>query len=582
MCVTVERMECMQSAQQVFQGIAASPGMAVGPAFIWKKDDVVIVEWQLTPEQAPKEQQRFAAAVAQAKQEIAQIRQQTARQVGETEAKVFDAHLAFLDDPAYTGEIQKQIGDKFMGAEFICQQVTEATAEMLAAIPDDYLRARAGDIRDVGSRLLRILTGRESGSKDVPEGAIIVAEELTPSDTAQLPAHVAGFVLAHGSKTAHTAILARTMGIPSVVGLGDVALADLQDGDTLVVDGGSGTVTVRPDEMFEKAAREQAAREQSRREAARQAAQTPARTQDGQRIEVFANIGSLKDIDLALASGAEGVGLFRTEFLYQDSGHWPTEDEQFIAYRTVLEAFAPRPVIIRTLDIGGDKPLPYADLPREENPFLGHRAIRFCLAHPEVFRVQLRALLRASRYGQLWVMFPMIQSLSELRQAKDILADCRQELAAEGVEVAAYIKVGMMVEIPAAAIFADVFAREVDFMSIGTNDLTQYTLAVDRGNERVAELYQPLHPGVLRLVEMTCEAARQAGIPVGMCGELAGDVEATEVLVGLGLTELSMSAGSIPFVKERLARIDSQAAKVQAQARLVQATVAEEIGISAR
>ncbi|MCL6632494.1 MAG: phosphoenolpyruvate--protein phosphotransferase, partial [Alicyclobacillus herbarius] len=211
----------MQSAQQVFQGIAASPGMAVGPAFIWKKDDVVIVEWQLTPEQAPKEQQRFAAAVAQAKQEIAQIRQQTARQVGETEAKVFDAHLAFLDDPAYTGEIQKQIGDKFMGAEFICQQVTEATAEMLAAIPDDYLRARAGDIRDVGSRLLRILTGRESGSKDVPEGAIIVAEELTPSDTAQLPAHVAGFVLAHGSKTAHTAILARTMGIPSVVGLGD-------------------------------------------------------------------------------------------------------------------------------------------------------------------------------------------------------------------------------------------------------------------------------------------------------------------------------------------------------------------------
>jgi phosphotransferase system enzyme I (PtsI) len=532
-----------------WQGIAASPGLAVGPAVVWNRGGVEVTARDLATDQVEAERERFRSVVAQAKQEITDIRRRTAEQVGEAEAKVFDAHLAFLDDPAYVGEIEKRIDSTRKNAEFVCQQVTDETAAMLASIPDDYLRARADDIRDVGHRLVRILSGVSGESRQIPAGAIVVAEELAPSDTAGLPTDIGGFVLARGSKTAHTAILARTMGIPSVVGLGHEALAAIADGDTLIVDGDEGTVVVR-------------------REAAKEAAKQPGQTADGRRIEVFANIGSLQDVAVALANGAEGVGLFRTEFLYQTSDHWPTEEEQFEAYRQVLQAFQPHPVIIRTLDIGGDKPLPFADMPKEDNPFLGHRAIRFSLAEESVFRTQLRALLRASRYGQLWIMFPMIQSLDELRRAKALLADCRAELVREGVEVADTVKVGMMVEIPAAAVMADLFAPEVDFMSIGTNDLTQYTLAVDRGNERVAPLYQPTHPAVLRLVRMTCEAGRKAGIPVGMCGELAGDADATELLVGLGLTELSMSAGSIPAVKQRLRQIDSAKAEQRAQSAL--------------
>src|SRR5690606_12292602 len=294
-------------------------------------------------------------------------------------------------------------------------------------------------------------------------------------------------------------------------------------------------------------------------------------TADGRRIEVFANIGNLQDVEPALKNGAEGIGLFRTEFLYLESRDWPGEEEQYAAYRRVLEAFGKRPVIIRTLDIGGDKDLPYADFPKEENPFLGHRAIRFCLDRRDIFKTQLRALLRAGVHGNLWIMFPMVSSVSEVREAKALLAECREELKREGVPAAENISVGIMVEVPAAAAIADILAREVDFMSIGTNDLIQYTLAADRGNERVAHLYDAAHPAVLRLIRKTCDAARQAGIPVGMCGELAGDPRMTELLVGLGLSDLSMGSGTIPEVKERIRSIDTSAARALADRALQEA-----------
>jgi phosphoenolpyruvate-protein phosphotransferase (PTS system enzyme I) len=550
------------TVSQTIQGVGAAPGINLGTAVWWRKEQPTVTVKTVADTQA--ETAKLKQAIDQTKEQINTLRQTAAERMGEEEAQVFDAHLAFLDDPGFTGEMENRINTQKKNAEAICQEVTEEMSALMASLDDEYMQARADDIRDVGSRLLLNLLGKKPfDPSQLKAGDVVVAEELTPSDTAQFPEGIAGMVTAKGSKTAHAAIMARTLGIPAVLGLGAL-INHIQDDDKLIVNGDKGTIILNPGEAEEQEARQLIAAQKEAREAALKEAAADAYTADGKRIQTFANIGSLNDIELAVKNHAEGVGLFRTEFLYLESDHWPTEEEQYQAYAKVLSAFNGRPVVIRTLDIGGDKDLPYADLPKEENPFLGHRAIRYCLANPDVFKTQLKALLRASVHGNLWIMFPMIENLSEIRAAKALLEECRQELTGAGTEVADDIKVGIMIEVPAAAVTADLLAKEVDFMSIGTNDLTQYTLAADRGNEQVAHLYDAAHPAVLRLVKMTCDAADQAGILVGMCGELAGDVTMTEILVGLGLHELSMSASAIPEVKQRVRLIDSAKAKALA------------------
>lgn len=555
------------------KGVGAAPGLSIGHAVWWRKVSPHVEEQSVTD--TDEEIKRLAASVAEAKEQITQLRETTRKRMGEEEAGIFDAHLAFLEDPAYIGEMENRIRDVKKNATFICQQVTEELSQMMASLEDEYMKARADDIRDVGERLLLLLTGVKPFDPSLLQpGSIVVAKELVPSDTAQFPEGIAGMVTARGSKTAHAAIMARTLGIPAVLGLSD-SIEEIENGDTIIMNGHEGTITVNPSSEVEEKARLAIQQQQALREKALEKADQDAFTANGDRIQVFANIGSLKDVQTALDHKAEGVGLFRTEFLYLENDHWPTEEEQYETYKKVLDSFGDKPVVIRTLDIGGDKDLPYADLPEEENPFLGHRAIRFCLANPDIFKVQLRALLRASIHGNLWIMLPMVENVAEIRKAKDLLTQCRQELTSEGVTTGD-VRIGIMVEIPAAALIADRLAKEVDFMSIGTNDLTQYTLAADRGNEHVAHLYDPVHPAVLQLVRLTCDAARKEGIVAGMCGELAGDPEMTEILIGLGLQELSMSAGTIPEVKENIRKVQSDQARILAD-QVLEMESAEEV-----
>ncbi|SFS31015.1 phosphoenolpyruvate--protein phosphotransferase [Marininema halotolerans] len=551
-----------------YQGISAAPGLAIGRVVWWRKEQPKVEHYNVSD--PTSELKKLEDAVQQAKEQIQYLRNTTAERMGDDAAAIFDAHLAFLEDPAYIGEMKQHIQEHHKNASAVCQEITTQMVEMLASLPDEYMQARADDIKDVGNRILLLLAGiTPFDPLTLESGSVVVANELTPSDTAQFPPGVAAMVTARGSKTAHAAIMARTLGIPAVLGLGD-QLQELSEGDLLIIDGDGGTVEQHPSTQRQTEARSTIKHHQQLRDQALEKASLDATTSDGKRIQVFANIGSPGDADQALANGAEGIGLFRTEFLYLENDHWPTEEEQIKAYSHVLKAFQNKPVIIRTLDIGGDKDLPYANLPKEDNPFLGHRAIRYCLANPAVFKTQLKALLRSSIHGDLWIMLPMVENLSEIQETKSLLDECRRELTQKNIPFAETIKVGIMIEVPAAAIYADVLAKEVDFMSIGTNDLTQYTLAADRGNEQVAHLYDAAHPAVLRLVKKTCEAANQAGIIAGMCGELAGDTMMAEILIGLGLHELSMSAGAIPEMKEQVRQIHSTSAQKRADEALLQ------------
>ncbi|MCL4265102.1 MAG: phosphoenolpyruvate--protein phosphotransferase [Anaerolineae bacterium] len=528
-------------------GIAASPGIAIGPAFHYRVAPPPVTAHQVADVAA--EWRRLDTAVAIALVEIQELYAAARQQMGASEADIFQAHQLMLQDPALHQDARQRITRQQLNAAAAWQQAIDAVAAAYEAIPDEVMRARAADVRDVGQRVLRHLTGVARPSLSFPAPVILLAAELTPSDTAQLdPAQVLGIVTARGGATSHSAILARGLGIPAVVGAGDW-VAQVKGGQVVALDGRTGQLWLKPNKSTLADLQRQRDTWQQERQAARAAAQEPAQTADGRRLEIGANIGAPQETAIALQFGAEGVGLFRTEFLFLDREAPPDEEEQVAAYVTAAEGLAGRPMIIRTLDVGGDKPLPYLDLGREENPFLGWRGIRFCLETPHIFRPQLRAILRASHGHPIKLMFPMVSTLAEVRAAKAILAEIQAELQQANIPYAADMEVGIMIEVPAAVAIADQLAREVDFFSIGTNDLTQYVMAADRGNARVAALANALHPAVLRLVKQTVQAGHAAGIWVGMCGELASNALATPLLVGLGLDELSMATPAIPAVK---------------------------------
>ena len=530
-----------------WSGVAASPGVAVGPAALYRPQLPQVTRQHI--DDPAGEWQRLQSALATARQELVALQAQATRQIGAADAAIFAAHALILQDPELLANVQARISSDGINAEAAWHEAMNELAATYQALDDAYMQARAADVRDVARRVLGQLMAMEMPSLAFTRPVILVAADLTPSDTARLdPAQILGICTELGGATAHSAILARALGIPAVVGLGS-QVWQLASGQTVGLDGSRGEVWPQPDDG-------QLAVLQARRVAwqeAQQAAQATGRgaaiTQDGRQIEVAANIGGPRDVPVALDYGAEGVGLFRTEFLFMDRPAPPDEAEQLAAYREVAAAMAPRPVIIRTLDVGGDKPLPYLDLGREENPFLGYRGIRFCLHRPDIFKPQLRAILRASQGHNLRVMFPMIGTLAELRAARAMLAEAQAELRAENVPFDEGLAVGIMIEVPSAVATADQLAGEADFFSIGTNDLTQYVMAADRGNANVAGLANALQPAVLRMIQQTVRAAHAAGIWVGMCGELAGNALATPLLVGLGLDELSMSAPALPAVK---------------------------------
>ncbi|WP_342443272.1 phosphoenolpyruvate--protein phosphotransferase [Lysinibacillus sp. FSL K6-0075] len=525
-------------------GIAASDGIAIAKAYRFVQPDLTFAKTTVPDIEA--EQQRLTAALAKAEQELAVIQQQTLKKFSAEEAAIFEAHLLVVNDPELIGPINQKIADEAVNAEYALHEVSSMFVALFEGMDDEYMSARASDIKDVTNRILAHLLGVHiPNPSNINEQVIIVANDLTPSETAQLDRnYVLGFITDIGGRTSHSAIMARSLEIPAVVGAG-TATTTIQNGDQLIVDGLAGQVLVNPtaDVIADYQEKAQNYRAQQAEWSTLVNEQTVSK--DGVHVELAANIGSPSDLDGVLRHGAEGIGLYRTEFLYMGRENLPSEEEQFIAYKTVMEGMKGKPVVIRTLDIGGDKHLPYLPLQEEMNPFLGHRAIRLCLDQQELFRTQLRALLRASVYGNLKIMFPMIATIQEFREAKAILLEEEERLIAAGIAVGSSIEVGMMVEIPSTAVMADIFAKEVDFFSIGTNDLIQYTMAADRMNEKVAYLYQPYNPAILRLIQMVINAAHQEQKWVGMCGEMAGDELAVPLLLGLGLDEFSMSATSI-------------------------------------
>jgi len=527
-------------------GIAASPGIAIGKVILLTNE---IVAEEKTGSDVDQHE-AFEQAIIASKAELVALREQVTLRTGKEMAAVFDAHLLMLDDPSLIETVDQAISD---GADAVIavRETINSLSIMFEGLEDEYMRERAADIRDIGQRLIRHLTGAAAIDWNaLTEPIIVIAHDLTPSDTAQFnPETILGFATEIGGKTSHSAILARTLGIPAVVGARGL-LQGVHSGELVIIDGEAGQIIINSNheqlDYYESKIR------QDRELCGEMDAlkELPAVTIDGHSIEIAANVGLVRDVEPALKHGAEGVGLYRTEFLFMNRETAPTEEEQYIAYKTVLEKMEGRPVVIRTLDVGGDKQIDYLKMPKEDNPFLGWRAIRMCLDRPELFKVQLRALWRAGCYGDLKIMFPMISNLDEVRRAKEQLLHAREELMSEGKPVAESISVGVMIEIPSAALIADQLAQEVDFFSIGSNDLIQYTIGVDRMNASIAHLYQPLHPGILRLISMVIDAAHSHGKWVGMCGEMAGDLKCVPILLGLGLDEFSMSASSIPRVKK--------------------------------
>ena len=500
---------------------------------------------------------RFESALLATRKELLELQTRLSVSVGAGDASIFDAHLLVLEDPSLIDEVNRGIRTKKNNAEFVFQGVAHHFIRTLSAIDDSYLRERALDLEDVSRRILRHLMGK-SGQRlsGHDRNHIIVADELTPSDTATLNReNVAGFITEKGSKTSHTAIMARALGIPAIVGLEGIC-NELENGDVILIDGYTGKIFLNPTAETLSGYQHIAAEKEHIEEELESLRERDSITLDGRNIILSANIELPEELDDVAACGAEGIGLYRTEFLYFNRATPPDEEEQYKVYRLVAERTIPDAVIIRTLDIGGDKPTECLDLGEEENPFLGCRAIRFCLTHPEIFKTQLRAILRAGLHGTIRMMFPMISGLEELLHAKSLLQEAAGELDARGVPFQRDMELGIMIEVPSAAVIADVLAREVKFFSVGTNDLLQYLMAVDRGNERIAHLHDPANPAVVRVLKMVIEAAHAAGIWVGICGELAGDIEFTPLLIGLGVDELSASAALVPRVKKAVRSLD--------------------------
>ncbi len=544
-------------------GTPAAPGLCMGHAVVVTNLDCQNHGRSIASDEIEAELERFEAATRAADLSLQEIQQSVSQKLGQAEAEIIEAQRLMLQDPSFTELVRTKIGDKLISAEQACKEAVEEQAQILERLDDEYLAARALDMRDVGNRLLLQLTGvqgLQENLKQAAEGSVIVADDLAPSQTAGLDADkVVGILLDRGGKTSHTAILSRSMGIPAVVGLGS-ATGVIKTGDLLLVDGESGTVIVEPDTREVSIFTERLSADTERKQKLDRLRALPSVTTDGRPIEVAANIEGPKDIERVKQAGAEGVGLFRTEFLYVDRSSPPSEDEQYESYRQVLGSLSPLPVVIRTLDAGGDKALPYLGLSAEDNPFLGLRAIRLCLKEKAVFRTQLRALLRASHHGNLRIMFPMISTLLELTEAKKEYECVRAELEAEGVPISPHIQIGIMIEVPSAALQADVLAEECDFFSIGTNDLVQYTMASDRGNSAVSYLNSPFEPAVLRLIDRTIREGHRKNIWVGMCGEMAGMPEAIPLLAGMNIDKLSMAPPLIPAAKEIMRSLDHKKA----------------------
>ena len=558
------------------QGISGSRGVAVGNVYRYIQEEIVIPDYTVADDKVEEEIGKFAAAMAATLKQLDTIRQKALDEMGPEEAAIFEAHMQIAQDPSLSDGIKSLVESSHTNVVAATAQTIETFANIFLGMEDPYMRERGADIKDIGDRLMRNMLGMNPrGLSHISGEVILVAQDLAPSDTASLDKNVVkGIVTAAGGPTSHAAIMARTLEIPAVMGVGDIE--SFVDGDKAVVLGTDGIVEINPSDADWDEYTNQAAAFQEELKRLRESANLEATTTDGYHVELFGNIGKAKDAKNALTMGAQGIGLYRTEFLYMENDELPAEDVQFEEYKKVAQDMKGTPVIIRTMDIGGDKELKCLDLPSEMNPFLGYRAIRISLNRPDIFKVQLRALLRASAFGDIHIMYPMIASVEEVKQANAMLDECKDELTAEGKEFNKDIKVGIMIEVPAAAVISPILAKYVDFFSIGTNDLCQYTLAVDRMNEAIGSLYQPLHPGVIRLIKHVIDASHEQGKFTGMCGELASDPVATMILLGLGLDEFSMTASSIPLIKNILRSVSKAECEEVANKALTMDT-AEEI-----
>ncbi len=546
-----------EKTERRFQGLGVSPGLARGPVFVLRRSDESLPDYTIRPEDVPAEIARFEAALVATRIQILEMQAKIAEAIGAKDAGIFDAHLLVVEDRAIIDEVQRTLYREHRNIETVFQRVASRYAETLSRIDDPYLRERAVDIQDVMRRVLMNLVGRGNiGVAEVNYPHILLAHNVAPSDTAQLNRQfVLGFATEVGSRTSHTAIMARSLNIPALVGLHDL-LETIETGDFVLLDGYHGLLVLNPNDQTLREY-EELERRKARLEAGLvELRETASNTRDGRHIVLSANIELPEDVPAVKRSGAEGIGLYRTEFFYLNKSELPTEEEQYETYRRVASDVLPHPIIIRTLDLGGDKFMSSLQLPEELNPFLGWRAIRFCLERVEIFKVQLRAILRASALGNVKMMYPLISGLSEVRRANAIVEECKAELRAEGREFNPNLEIGVMIEVPSAAVCAHHLAREVAFFSLGTNDLIQYTVAVDRVNERIAHLYEPTHPAIVRLMKMVVDAGRSAGIWTGVCGEMAGDILLTPLLLGLGIDELSAGAPQVPRVKRAVQSVD--------------------------